>query len=275
MMADEIALGSVVAPNIESEGEGDERARLPPPTGGVLALIERLAIDPRVNVDTLERMFALQERLLAREAATLYNEAMNRAQEEIQPVARTAENKETHSWFAKLEAVDKAIRPIYLRHGFALSRNTVPPLTPGNIRVEISCAHSGHVEKFHREAAPDTMGPKGMPNKTALHGGGSTETYLTRYAICGIFNVVFKDQDNDGNNAATLDADHIDYILSKIPEAKAGPKFLKYVQAESVEKAGSLEAAVATIPQRNYRMAVTALEDMIAKREAADANTAP
>lgn len=281
MSKDDAAAKIALDPEAAAESTGEEvgpRPDLPPPTGiipSTLSLIERLAIDPRVNVDTLERMFALQERLLAREASAHFNEAMNLAQEEIQPVARTAENKQTGSFYAKLEAVDAAIRPIYLRHGFSLSYDNVPPIAPGNIRIECRVAHAaGHAERFGREAPPDTHGPKGTPTKTTLHGAASTETFLKRYLACGIFNVVFKDMDHDGNNVATLEADQVDYILEKIPQAKAGPKFLKYVQAQSVEEAGSLEAAVASIPQRNYRMAITALDDLIAKREMADADTA-
>ena len=250
--------------DIVASGEaGSESAASPP--SSMLALIARAARDTTVDVDKLERMLAMHERLQAAAAYREYNEAMNRAQEEIQPVARTAENTQTRSWYAKLEAVDKAIRTIYLRHGFALSRNTVPPLTPGNIRVEISCAHSGHVEKFHREAAPDTMGPKGAPVKTMLHGSGSTETYLTRYAICGIFNVVFKDQDNDGNNQF-LDEVQIATIVELMAKAKVGPKFLHYMKALSVEEAGSIEAAVGTISGRSYQKALSTLNEQIQKQ---------
>jgi len=57
-----------------------------------------------------------------------------------------------------------------------------------------------------------------------------------------------------------------------IKKAKVGPKFLKYMKAQSVEEAGSLEAAVATIPARDYRKAINTLEEQIDKAEAGDAN---
>jgi len=49
-------------------------------------------------------------------------------------------------------------------------------------------------------------------------------------------------------------------IIELIKKAKVGPKFLKYTKARSVEEAGSLEAAVATIAARDYRKAVSALD---------------
>ena len=44
----------------------------------VLALIERVALDPRVDVEKLERMMELYERLKAKEAELAYNEAKGR-----------------------------------------------------------------------------------------------------------------------------------------------------------------------------------------------------
>jgi hypothetical protein len=165
----------------------------------IFAKVVELASNPGTNPEMFDRLVAWQEREQARQAETAFNAAMNVAQLEIQPVARTTENKQTNSFYAKLEEVDRAIRPIYLRHGFSLSYNTVAPLTPGHVRIECRCAHvGGHSERFYREAPADTLGPKGTPTKTALHGGGSTETFLKRYLACGIFNVVFKNQDDDG-----------------------------------------------------------------------------
>ncbi|HEY3618816.1 MAG TPA: ERF family protein [Candidatus Sulfotelmatobacter sp.] len=268
---DEIAATSPVASEAGNQTLPPSQTGSPPSTEvgiipSTLSLIERIARDPTIDIDRLERMLALQERLIERDATTQYNEAMNRAQEEIQPVARTAENTQTRSFYAKLEHVDAAIRPIYLRHGFSLSYDTVEPLVTGNVRVKCSVAHvGGHSETFHREAGPDTVGPKGVPNKTVLHGQASTETFLKRYITTGIFNVVFKDMDNDGNGA--LSQDQVDYIVDLIGKARVGPKFLQYMKAQSVEKAGSLEAAVASIAAKDYQKAISTLEEQIKKAE--------
>ena len=61
-------------------------------------------------------------------------------------------------------------------------------------------------------------------------------------------------------------------ILDLIKKAKVGPKFLKYMRAQSIEEAGSLEAAVATIAARDYRKAISTLEEQVAKAEARHAN---
>lgn len=167
------------------------------PAAPIVSQIMALA-SQNVNPDMFDRLVAWQEREQAKQAEEAFNNAMNLAQAEIEPVARTAENSQTKSFYAKLEAVDAAIRPIYLRHGFSVSYNTVPPLTPGNVRVECEVSRGRHSKKYYREAPADTLGPKGTAVKTVLHGGGSTETFLKRYAVCGAFNVVFRSMDDDG-----------------------------------------------------------------------------
>jgi hypothetical protein len=115
-------------------------------------------------------------------------------------------------------------------------------------------------------APPDTTG--GKSNVQAV---GSTNSFLRRYVTCNIFNIVVVGDDDDGNGG-TIDETQTNIIVELIKKAKVGPKFLKYMKAQSVEEAGSLEAAVATIAARDYRKAVTTLEEQIAKAEAGHAH---
>ena len=78
--------------------------------------------------------------------------------------------------------------------------------------------------------------------------------------------------DDDNGNGGTIDEAQTQTVLDLIKRAKVGPKFMKYMKAQSVEEAGSLEAAVATIAARDYRKAVSTLEEQIAKAEASHAN---
>jgi hypothetical protein len=167
-------------------------------SGSILTRLLELASTPGLNPEMFDRLAAMQERERDRQAEEAFNAAMNLCQAEIMPVVRRTENSQTRSMYAKLEHVDAAIRPIYVKYGFSVSSNTIPPLTPGNIRVEVSVSLGRHTKLYHREAPADTMGPQGKAVKTVLHGGGSTETYLKRYALCGAFNVVFANMDDDG-----------------------------------------------------------------------------
>jgi len=124
----------------------------------------------------------------------------------------------------------------------------------------------GHYEDSFMPAPLDTTG--GKSNVQAV---GSTNSFLRRYVACNIFNIVVVGDDDDGNGGA-IDEAQTKTILELIKKAKVGPKFLKYMRAQSVEEAGSLEAAVATIAVRDYRKAVSTLEEQIAKAEAGHAH---
>jgi hypothetical protein len=115
-------------------------------------------------------------------------------------------------------------------------------------------------------APPDTS--SGKSNVQAI---GSTNTFLRRYVACNIFNIVVVGDDDDGNGGM-IDEAQSETIVELIKKAKVGPKFLKYMRAQSVEEAGSLESAVATIAARDYRKAVSTLKEQIAKAEDAHAH---
>jgi hypothetical protein len=64
---------------------GEQPVEPPPPAATsnspstVLALIQRLALDPHADVEKLERMMAMYERLKAKEAELAYNAAKGRS----------------------------------------------------------------------------------------------------------------------------------------------------------------------------------------------------
>jgi len=130
------------------------------------------------------------------------------------------------------------------------------------IRGRLKHLPGGHYEDFFMPAPPDTTG--GKSNVQAV---GSTNSFLRRYVVCNIFNIVVVGDDDDGIGG-TLDEAQTKTILDLLRTAKVGPKFLKYMKAQSAEEAGSLEAAVATIAARDYRKAKSTLEQHIAKVEA-------
>ena len=210
----------------------------------ILAQAAAIARLPGLNEGMFSRLMEWQKEERAAQAEERFNEAMNKAQAEIAPVERTAQNKATNSFYAKLEAVDAAIRPIYLTHGFSVAYNTVPPLTPGNIRVECEVSLGRHSKKYYREAPPDTAGPGGKANKTMLHGGGSTETYVKRYAVCGAFNVVFRNLDDDGVRGGMEYVTDEELAILRCLVEETGtkvPEFLKLMVDEEIHELNELD----------------------------------
>lgn len=168
----------------------------PAAENSLLEVIERAARDPNVDIEKMERLFALMEKSESAKRAAAYADAMARCQAEIQPVRRTGaivHNGRLISKFAKLEDLDEVIRPVTSRHGFSLSFNATP-LEGGKTRHTLKVTHrDGHFETFDFDAAPDAGGAK-----NAIQAAGSSTTYARRYLTKGAFNIVESGEDDDG-----------------------------------------------------------------------------
>ena len=273
-----------LSPEIEQGERPIERLLPAPPSDSpstVLALIERVALDPHGDVQRLERMMAMYERLKAKEAELAYNAAKGRILKKLAGIKivknRSAlyeiDNGKSHRAsyeafkYAPLEEIDRHLRPLLAEEDMDLSYSD-EPRESGDILIRGRLKHlpGGHYEDSFMPAPPDTTG--GKSNVQAV---GSTNSFLRRYVACNIFNIVVVGDDDDGTGA-TIDEAQITTILDLIKKAKVGPKFLSYMKAQSVAEAGSLGAAVATIAARDYRKAISTLEEQIGKAKASHAH---
>jgi hypothetical protein len=256
-------------------------ARLTDSASTVLALIERVALDPGADAEKLGRMTAMYEALKANEAEFAYNAAKGRILQKLAGIKivknRSVLNEIDNAApqrgigeafkYAPLEEIDKHLRPLLAEEEMDLSYSNEPAAGGGlRIRGRLKHLRGGYYEDSFLSAPPDTTG--GKSNVQAV---GSTNSYLRRYVACNIFNIVVVGDDDDGNGG-TIDEAQARTILALIKKAKVGPKFLTYMKARSVEEAGSLKAALTTIAARDYRKAVSTLEQQIAKAEASRAD---
>jgi len=274
---------SLAAATEQSEGQIARimAARPGDSSSTVLEWIERVVLDPRAEVEKLDRIMAMYERLKAKEAELAFNAAKGRILKKLagikfvknRPAIYEIENgkpqKGTYEAFkyAPLDEIDKHLRPLLAEENMDLSYSD-EPREGGGIRIRGRLKHlpSGHYEDSFMSAPLDTTG-----GKSEVQAAGSTNSFLRRYVVCNIFNIVVVGDDDDGA-MGTIDEDQTKTILDLIKKAKVGPKFLKYMKARSVEEAGSFEAAVATIAVRDYRKAISTLEEQIGKAEAGHAH---
>ncbi len=169
----------------------------------LLQAIERAASNPQTDIEKMERLFAMHQKMVAQEAEAAFNAAMARAQSKIVPVANNAANQQTNSRYAKLAAINKAITPIYTAEGLSISFDTGDSPTPGLQRTIAIVSHAaGHSRQYHLDLPLDDVGAQGKVNKTKVHATGSTSSYSRRYLVCMIFNVTTED-DDDGNGSTT------------------------------------------------------------------------
>jgi hypothetical protein len=166
---------------------------VPPPAPVTLdQQIMLAAADPRVDVAKMRELTELRRQLRIEEAEEAFLHALTECQREMRPVEADANNPSSKSKYATLYAVDRALRPIYVKHGFSISYNTTDSPLPAHTRV-LAYVSRG---LFTRTYQYDVM------NKT--HAGGSALSYGKRYLLLMIFNVTIhrgQDRDDDGNAA--------------------------------------------------------------------------
>jgi hypothetical protein len=219
----------------------------------LIQAIERAAVNPAVDVDKMERLFALQERMLARNAEMQFNAALTAAQADMGRISADAVNPQTSSKYATYGKLDSVLRPIYTKHGFSLSFNEGVSPEPDHVLVICHVAHvDGHSRAYQKNMPADGKGAKGGDVMTKTHAAGAAMSYGMRYLLKGIFNVAIGEEDNDGNGAPVprineSQAADLQALAEEIGVERAG--FLKYLRVEKLSD----------LPATRYADAIAAL----------------
>jgi hypothetical protein len=233
----------------------------------VLDIISRAARDPSIDIEKLERLIAMQERVQARDAELAFNQALNAAQSEMLPISANASNPQTKSRYATFDKLDRVLRPIYTAHGFSLSFDEGESPKEEHVRVLCYVSHTGgHTRTYHRDMPADGKGAKGGDVMTKTHAAGAAGSYGARYLLKGIFNVAVGEDDEDGNTPVRVIDDAQWAMLVQLIEA-AG------VSAETVCTAANVPS-LKSFPAVKYEGMVRKLNKTIEarrQRENADA----
>ena len=165
-----------------------EHLAAPPSDGAaaVLALIERVALDPGAGVAKLDRIVAMYEQLKAKEAELAFNAAKGRILKKlagiklvknrpaIYEIEKGKPQKGTCEAFkyAPLEEIDKHLRPLLLEEEMDLSYSDEPREHSWIlIRGRLKHLPGGHFEDSFMPAPPDTSG-----GKSTVQGVGSNNS---------------------------------------------------------------------------------------------------
>ncbi len=209
-------------------------------SASLLQVIERAARDSSVDIDKMERLMAMHERMVARDAETAFNEAMTACQADVRQIAADAENPQTRSRYATYAQLDRYLRPIYTTHGFALSFDEGESTKPEHVRVVCYVSHvRGFTRTYHRDMPADGKGAKGGDVMTKTHAAGAAGSYGARYLLKGIFNVAIGEYDVDGNDpreSKGMPEDELQAWVKKIEAATTKDK-AKDVCTEGIKEA--------------------------------------
>jgi hypothetical protein len=168
------------------------------PQSTLLSFIERASRDDTFNVEKFGELLRLQRDAEHDQARKAFNRAMAVCQAEMMPVIRTAQNKHLGNRYAKLEDIDREMRPIYTKHGFSVRFGSAPAPREGDMRITCTVAHeAGYFEENYLDSPLSALGSQGGRMAiTPVQAVGSTVTYLRRYLSAMVFNVVLADDDD-------------------------------------------------------------------------------
>ncbi|MFL1527883.1 ERF family protein [Pseudomonas sp. O230] len=187
----------------------------------IMAVISRAAADPTCDIDKLERLMAMHERMQARDAQAEFNAAMAAMQSDIPSIAERGAivvNGQKRSDYATFEDINDVIKPIMQIHGFAISFK-VENVAAGLSVTGILMHRAGHREDTTMLLPLDTSG-----SKNAVQAVGSSTSYGKRYVMSALLNLTTRGEDDDGHAAVpsatvtTIQARQLQALLDKCSE---------------------------------------------------------
>lgn len=237
----------------------------------MIQMIERVALTPGVDIDKLERLMAMHERMRSQAARTAYDEALSAMQPQLPAIdergrievrekdnqgKRTGDITQATS-YAKWADINDVIKPILGAHGFALSfrRNDT---ADGKIGVTGILSHAGG----HREETTVTLMHDSTGSKNAVQAVGSSISYGQRYAAKMLLNITSRspqDRDDDGTAAGNATITEEQAIEIREMADNVGADIVAFCRWLNVEE-------IAVIPASKYEAAIKGLQAKAKRR---------
>jgi hypothetical protein len=232
----------------------------------MVSMIERVALDPTADIDKLERMLAMKERMETQAAVTAFNEALAAAQAEMPTVIARHNNDQTRSKYAKLADIYDVCKPIAAKYGFSFNVVPVAGGREGFMSMKWTLRRGAHSESDVSEIPTDDKGMKGTANKTGTHAFGSTTQYARRYLFCSVFDIA-TENDDDGNAAGRAESQTVSaeqYVIIRDLLESSGMDPVKFHAAFGHKN--PTEADLKQFPANRFDDAKARLEKFIAAK---------
>jgi hypothetical protein len=188
----------VISPSATSGGGGPSTSS----GQGLLAMIERLATNPALNIEVFDRLLAARRSEEDREAERAFNAAISHAKGDLSPVLKTRDvdftsTKGTRTRY-KYEAfadVARVVDPVFSRHGLAYRFSIAQTLD----QVKVTCVVS-HADGFSDRTTLEGKVDPGSTGMSMVQALGSALTYLQRYSLRAAIGLA-AGVDDDGRGA--------------------------------------------------------------------------
>ncbi len=222
----------------------------------ILQVIQRAAADPACDIEKMERLMAMHERMQSRSAEAEFNASMAAMQSELPSIAERGAitvNGQKRSNYATFEDINDIVKPIMQQFGFAVSFRVETVQTGVSVTgILMHCA--GHREQTTMLVPLDTSG-----SKNAVQSLGSSVSYGKRYVLSALLNITTRGEDDDGNAAVPpkklitqAQAQQLNALLSQCLQDTQEAFAAMYGSAESVPSA-DFDAALARLTKARER----------------------
>jgi len=188
----------------------------------LVTAIASAASNPAMDVEKMERLMAMHERMTDQHAQQVYQSALSRMQPDL-PVVKHRGDANKRYTYALWEDIHRAITPVMSRYGFSIFFKVD---TADAVRVEATLAH----EDGHRESTSITLPADASGNKNAVQAVASSIAYGKRYTAGALLNFATTGEDDDAQAAVepvepTITAEQASEIRDRvngleIPESK-------------------------------------------------------
>ncbi len=154
------------------------------------------AIEKKVDVETLERLFELQKDYEQREAKKAFIAAMAKCQSELPTIRKTKEvlekdRRTVRYKYASIDAIVEQVREYIARNGLSYTIKTQQDDT--SVTATVIVTHEGgHSEETSFRVPIDPKAYMSGPQKFA-----AALTFAKRYAFCNAFGIMTGDEDTD------------------------------------------------------------------------------
>lgn len=207
----------------------------------MLAMIERMAVNPNIDTDKLERLIAMKKDMDATAARVAFNAALNRMQAELPAIEKKGASN--NGAYGKWEDIQGAILPVLKAHGFALTFKTES--SAESITVTAILHHiDGHDDSTSLTLPADKSG-----SKNSVQAVGSSVSYGKRYTAGALLNLRIGGEDDDGQrgggNLPITDEQRDELLKLMIERGADVARFCAFFKIESVAEltAGKFEHA--------------------------------
>jgi hypothetical protein len=260
----------------------------------ILGVFERLAVNKDVNPDSLDKLLAVQERLIDRNAELAFNQAFVEMTRQLPLIPKsgriivrekTASGKrdgdETQNTpYPKWEITGEKIKPVLHDNGFGLGHRIESVIESGERRVRVRAVlrHvGGHVDdSCYFDLPADTTGSKNNNQAWA-----SSVTYAKRHTAFAVLGLVTEGDDDDAKSSGRaivvgdpITPEDLDRLIEFARAAECpGAKLVAYLNEKKPPKHPAM-TELAELPKSRFDEALAAIQSYESNKRARAANEA-